>query len=169
MLWCLYTIHTNFLSDEITRNCFFHFSKKIRFTRVLLIISRIQTMDVKLVSELPFVFPFSFYPCMWTSVFLLHPVYFSALPLFCLALFMWLPVALSYVNLVRGRTLQTIGCGGEERLLHTQAALSPHWPWPCLVSGAPSSVTSLRLLFSQVCREGLCWGSCRGSGTAVLC
>lgn len=144
---CYVFIHYtyNFLSDEITRNCFFHFSKKIRFTRVLLIISRIQTMDVKLLSESPFVFPFSFYPCMWTSVFfLLHPVCFSALRLFCLALFMWLPVALSYVNLVRGRTLQTTGCGealcgGEERLLHTQAALS--------------SVTSLRLFFSQVCRE----------------
>lgn len=101
---CYVFIHYtyNFLSDEITRNCFFHFSKKIRFTRVLLIISRIQTMDVKLLSESPFVFPFSFYPCMWTSVFfLLHPVCFSALRLFCLALFMWLPVALSYVNLVR--------------------------------------------------------------------
>lgn len=140
---CYVFIHYtyNFLSDEITRNYFFHFSKKIRFTRVLLIISRIQTMDVKLLSESPFVFPFSFYPCMWTSVFLLHPVCFSALRLFCLALFMWLPVALSYVNLVRQ-------LGVEQ---------------PCVVGrrdcftlrqpSAPSSVTSLRLFFSQICRE----------------
>lgn len=90
-------------------------------------------MDVKLVSELPFVFPFSFYPCMWTFVFfffLLHPVcvsqHYHCFVWLYLYGFLWL----SHVNLVRGRTLQTIWCvaalcGGEERLLHTQAALSP--------------------------------------------
>lgn len=41
----------------------FYFSKKIRFTGVLLIISRIQTMDVKLVSELPFVSALSVLAC----------------------------------------------------------------------------------------------------------
>lgn len=98
-------------------------------------------------------------------LFLLHPVCFSALRLFCLALFLWLPVALSYVNLVRGRTLQTVGCraalcGGEERLLHTQAALSPRWPWPCLVSGERSP--QLCHLPEAVLLTGLQGGSAAG-------
>lgn len=40
---------------------FFYFSKKTQYTRVLLTISRIQTMDVKLVSKSQFVSPFIFF------------------------------------------------------------------------------------------------------------
>jgi len=41
---------------------FFYFSKKIQYTRALLTISRIQTMDVKLVSKSQFVSSFIFFP-----------------------------------------------------------------------------------------------------------
>lgn len=80
-----------FFPEEIIRNYFFYFSKKIRFTRVLLIISRIQTMDVKLVSKLPFVFSFIFCVCMWTFI----PFTCTVCPLsqllffLSLALFIW--------------------------------------------------------------------------------
>lgn len=91
-------------------------------------------MDVKLVSDCRSYFlSLSTLACQFLS-FLLHPACFSALALLCLALFIWLPVALSYVNLVRGRTLQTIGCGaarcGGRRdcfTLRQPPALSPPW------------------------------------------
>lgn len=53
---------------EIDR--FFYFSKKTQYTRVLLTISRTQTMDVKLVSKSQFVSSFIF--------FLLYPLHVTS-------------------------------------------------------------------------------------------
>ena len=94
-----HSLTCQFFSDEIIRNYFFYFSKKIRFTRVLLIISRIQTMDVKLVSKLPFVFSFIFCLCMS----LLHCVSFITIAFFSLqslALFIWQYYGFSFCVLI---------------------------------------------------------------------